>query len=67
MFTGLFDLKKPGEYSYMLLDGGAKAELRRGRPPAERLRHEVAFEDLPGDVRLKVVEAYRGMWGLGGD
>ena len=67
MFTGLFDSKKPGEYSYMLLDGGAEAELRRGRPPAERLRHEVVFEDLPEDVSRRVVEVYRGMWGLNGD
>lgn len=49
----------------MLLDGAAGDELRRGKPPAERIRHEVAFEDLPEDVRSRVVEAYRGMWGLG--
>ena len=65
MFTGLFDLKKPGEYSYMLLNGEAEGELRRGKPPAERIRHEVSFEDLPESVRLRVIEAYRGMWGLG--
>lgn len=51
----------------MLLDGAAEDELRRGKPPAERIRHEVVFEDLPGDVRLRVIEAYRGMWGLKND
>ena len=67
MFTGLFDLKKPGEYPYMLLDGGAGAELRRGKPPAERIRHEVVLEDLPEDASRRVLEVYRGMWGLNDD
>jgi len=68
VFTGLFDLKKPGEYPYMLLDGGSggEGEIYRGKPPAERIRDEIAFEDLPEDVRRRVLEAYRRMWGLEG-
>ena len=66
MFTGLFDLKRPGEYPYMLLDGETEAELRRGKPPAERIRHEVSYEELPEGIRRRVLEAYRGMWGLPG-
>ena len=66
MFTGLFDLKRPGEYPYMLLDGDAEDGLRRGRPPAERIRHEVGFEELPEDVRRRVLGVYREMWGLEG-
>ena len=66
MFTGLFDLKKPGEYPYMLLDGESEGELRRGKPPAGRIRHEVLFEELPEDVRRRVLGVYREMWGLEG-
>jgi hypothetical protein len=65
VFTGLFDLKKPGEYPYLVIwrsgnDGG----LRRGKPPAKLLRGEVGFEELPGEVRRKVLETYRKVWGL---
>ena len=68
MFTGLFDLKKPGEYPYMLLDGGSggEGEIYRGKPPAELLRHEIVFEDLPEGVRRRILEVYRVMWGLKG-
>ncbi len=68
MFTGLFDLKKSGEYPYMLLDGesGGEGEIHRGKPPAERIRDEIAFEDLPEDARWRILEAYREMWGLRG-
>ncbi len=64
MFTGLFDLKKPGEYPYLAMEESGEGEIHRGRPPAERIRYEVAFEDLPEDVRRRVLEVYRGMWGL---
>ena len=66
MFTGLFDLKKPGEYPYILLDGetGERGETSHGRPPPELIRHEVSYEELPERVRRRVLEAYRGMWGL---
>jgi len=67
VFTGFFDSKTAGEYPYMLLDGGSAGEVRRGRPPAELLRREVDFEDLPEGERRRVLEVYRGMWALGGD
>jgi hypothetical protein len=60
VFTGLFNLKKPGEYPYLVGEG----EVRRGRPPAELMRCEVSFEDLPEGARRRVLEAYRGLWGL---
>ena len=60
MFTGLFDLKKPGEYPYLVGEG----EVRRGRPPVELIRREVGFEDLPEDARRRVLEVYRRLWGL---
>ena len=68
MFTGLFDLKKPGEYPYLVVErSGRGGEVRRGRPPAELIRREVVFKDLPEVVRRRVLEVYRGMWGLRGD
>ena len=64
MFTGLFDLKKPGEYSYMVVEILGEGEVRRGRPPAELIRREVGFGDLPEGVRRTVLEGYRRMWDL---
>jgi len=66
VFTGLFDLKKPGEYPYMLLEGntGGEGEISHGKPPPERIRHEIGFEDLPDVARRRVLEIYRGLWGL---
>lgn len=58
-------MKSPGEYPYMLLDGGS-AEVFRGKPPVERIRYEVSYEELPEGVRRRVLEAYRGMWGVEG-
>lgn len=68
MFTGLFESKAAGEYPYMHLGGepAEEGEISRGRPPAERIRDEVAYEELPYDARLRILEAYRGMWGLEG-
>lgn len=68
MFTGLFDLKKTGEYPYMLLDGeaGGEAGISHGKPPPELIRHEVSYEELPEPVRRKVLKIYREMWGLQG-
>ena len=64
VFTGLFDLKKPGEYPYLAVGDGRDGTLRRGKPPAERMRREISFEDLPEDHRREVLEAYRELWGL---
>ena len=64
VFTGLFDLKKPGEYPYLVAEESGEGEVRRGRPPAELIRREVGFEDLPEDGRRRVLEVYRGLWDL---
>ncbi len=64
MFTGLFDLKKPGEYPYLVAGDSGEGEVRRGRPAADLIRHEVDFEDLPEGARGRVIEVYRGLWGL---
>lgn len=64
MFTGLFDLKKPGEYPYLTMERGRDGELRRGKPPAEQMRREVSFEDLPQDRKDEVLEVYRKVWDL---
>ena len=67
MFTGLLESKASGEYPYMHLGGGEEEdEILSGRPPAERIRAEVSYEQLPEDVRRRVLEAYRGMWGITG-
>ena len=66
MFTGLFDLKRPGEYPHLVLDGEAE-ELRDGRPPAERMRREVSFGELPEEARRGVMRIYRELWNIGGD
>lgn len=56
----------PGEYPYMVLDGetGGEDDVSHGKPPPELIRHEVSYEELPERVRRRVLEAYRGMWGL---
>jgi hypothetical protein len=66
VFTGLFDLKKPGEYPYLVAERSGQGEVRRGRPPAELIRREVGFEDLPEGVRRRVLEVYRALWDLAG-
>jgi len=67
VFTGLYDLKRPGEYPYLSMgespDGG-DGSLRRGRPPYGRLGREISFEDLPEAHRAAVLDAYRELWGL---
>jgi hypothetical protein len=68
VFTGLLDLKKPGEYPYLNMGGDApgngSGELRRGRPPYERLGREIQFEDLPEEFRAIVLDTYRELWDL---
>ena len=65
VFTGLLDLKKPGEYPYLRLgEEGHPAYLRRGRPPYSGLGREVAFGDLPQRARVEILCLYREMWDL---
>lgn len=67
MFTGLYDLKRPGEYPYLSMDGGAAGDggsLRRGRPPYERMGCEIRFEDLAEAHRTVVLDTYRSLWNL---
>ena len=69
VFTGLFDLKKPGEYPYLCLGEeplapGGSCALRCGRLPYERMKCEISFEDLPEDCRQLVLDVYRDLWGL---
>jgi hypothetical protein len=68
VFTGLFSIKKPGEYPYLSLSGDWVADgdtpLRRGRPPYGRMGREIMFEDLPGGCRQTVLDVYRNLWGL---
>ena len=68
VFTGLFNLKRPGEYPYLSMSGDPLASggssLRRGRPPYERMGCEISFEELPEDCRLLVLETYADLWNL---
>jgi hypothetical protein len=47
VFTGLSDLKKPGEYPYVTVGGDPAAnrrgELRRGQQPYKRMGREIPF------------------------
>ena len=70
VFTGLFNLKKPGEYPYLSMSddpsvpGGSS--LHCGRPPYERMGWEISFEGLPEDCRELVLDAYRELWDFWG-
>ena len=68
VFTGLFDLKKPGEYPCLTMGGDSSGnernELRQGRPPYKRLGREIPFEDFPEEFRVIVLDTYRELWGL---
>ena len=68
VFTGLFNLKKPGEYPYLTMSGDPAAnrrgELRRGRPPYERMGREIRFEDFPEEFRSIVLDTYCLVWSL---
>jgi hypothetical protein len=68
VFTGLFDLKQPGEYPYLTVGGdpaaNRRSELRRGRPPYERMGREIPFEDLPEEFQAIVLDTYQELWGL---
>jgi hypothetical protein len=69
VFTGLFDLKKPGEYPYLCMGTEPLAPdgsytLRRSRPPYKRMGCEISFDRLPEDCKRLVVDVYRDLWGL---
>ena len=55
VLTGFLSTRKPGEYLYLIMNDdpvqiGGGGALRRGRPPSERLRREIPFQDLPEDA-----------------
>ncbi len=66
VFTGLFDGRKPGEYTYLSMsdDGSEDAELRTGVPPYEWMGREISFDGLPEACRERVLGVYRKLWGL---
>jgi hypothetical protein len=68
VFTGLLDLKKPGEYLYLTMEGDPVGSgthtLRRGRPPYGQMGREISFENLPKRCRRLVLDTYRGLWDL---
>ena len=68
-FTGLFDLKKPGEYTYFCMGAEPLAPdgsyaLHRSRPPYNRMGREISFDKLPEGCKRLVVDVYRDLWGL---
>jgi hypothetical protein len=69
VFTGLFRLKKPGEYPYLCMGEEPLAPeesyaLRRSRPPCNRMGCEIFFDELPGGCKRLVLDVYRDLWGL---
>lgn len=68
VFTGLFDMKKPGEYSFLTMSeeplGGGEYVLHRGRPSYGEFGREIEFKDLPEGCRTLVLDVYAKMWGL---
>ena len=71
VFTGLFNLKKPGEYPYLSMSGDPSmpggSSLHHGRPPYEKMGREISFKHLPQSCQRMVLEAYRELWGLRDD
>lgn len=70
VFTGLFDLKKPGEYSYLTMgESSVKAGsyvLSSGRPPYGEFGREIEFLELPTECQRLTMEVYRDLWSLAG-
>jgi hypothetical protein len=68
VFTGLLSLKKPGEYTYLGMDGdplgSGNYTVRRGRPTYGGLGSEISFSDLPEGCKSLVLDTYRQMWSL---
>jgi hypothetical protein len=68
VFTVLHSLKKPGEYTYLRMEGdplrSGNYTVGRGRPPYGELGREILFFDLPEDCKSLVLGLYRQMWDL---
>lgn len=68
VFTSFLSWKEPGEYPYPTMSedspGNGRSELRRGRPPYERLGREIQFQDFPEEFQAIVLDTYRELWGL---
>ncbi len=68
VFTGLFDMKKPGEYPYLTIGKDPEASgnhrLHNGEPPYGKFGGEIEFRDLPEECQTLVLDVYAKMWGL---
>ncbi len=68
VFTGLLADKKAGEYPYLTASDGQNGPgnntLHRGRPPRERLKREISFQDLPDGCREAILDQYAKLWNL---
>ncbi len=68
LFTGLLSLKKPGEYTYLRMEGdplrSGNYTIGRGLLPYGELGREISFVDLPEGCKDLVLDNYRQMWGL---
>jgi hypothetical protein len=68
VFTGLFSLKKPGEYLYLRMSddplGSGNYTANRGRPPYGELGRGISFGDLPEGCKSLVLDTYRKTWNL---
>jgi len=67
VFTGLLDLRKPGEYPYLVMDQEGNGAVHRGRPPYDRMGTEIRFHDLPQACQRLVMKRYRVMWDIAVD
>ena len=68
VFTGLFTLKKPGEYPHLTMHsdpmGTGTYGVRHGKPPLEKMGFEISFAELPEGCRRLVIETYLELWNL---
>ncbi len=60
VFTGLFDMKKPGEYPYLTMDEkplqSGNYRLQREKPPYGKFGGEIGFRNLPEECRTLVLD-----------
>lgn len=68
VFMGLFDLKKPGEYPYLMIgehpEEGGDYGLRRGRLAYGELGREISFQELPIGCQKLVRKKFTGSCGV---